>query len=106
MKERDEIMKQTNNPNVIIKHLDLSKFASVRKFAEEIKAEEPKIDFLINNAGVGHVDQNRTSDDGQDIILQTNNFGHFLLTHLLIGEVTKKFWVLLNMSNLNVYTIV
>ncbi|XP_045473674.1 retinol dehydrogenase 12-like isoform X1 [Harmonia axyridis] len=89
VKERDEIMKQTNNPNVIIKHLDLSKFASVRKFAEEIKAEEPKIDFLINNAGVGHVHQNRTSDDGQDIILQTNSFGHFLLTHLLIDLLKK-----------------
>ncbi|XP_045475010.1 uncharacterized protein LOC123680931 [Harmonia axyridis] len=82
-KERDEIIKQTNNPNITVKYLDLSRFTSVRKFAEEIKNEETKIDILINNAGIGY-SQNMTSDDGLDIVMQTNFFGHFLLTHLLI----------------------
>lgn len=84
-KERDEIIKETNNPNITVKHLDLCRFSSVRKFADDIKQEESKIDILINNAGIGFT-LDTLSEDGLDVIMQTNYLGHFLLTHLLIGE--------------------
>ena len=36
---------------VTVKQLDLSSLSSIQKFAAEL-AGEPKIDFLVNNAGV------------------------------------------------------
>jgi len=36
---------------VIVKELNLSSLASVRKFAEDINATEEKLNILINNAG-------------------------------------------------------
>ncbi|KAJ8308133.1 hypothetical protein KUTeg_013007, partial [Tegillarca granosa] len=44
------IMKQTQNPNVEIRVLDLASLSSVRSFAEKIKNTEEKLDILINNA--------------------------------------------------------
>lgn len=84
-KERDQIIEETNNPNIIVKHLNLTRLSSVRKFAEEIKKEETKIDILINNAGIG-LSTGISTEDGVDILMMTNHFGHFLLFHLLMGK--------------------
>jgi retinol dehydrogenase-12 len=79
-----DIIKFTNNPNIFAKHLDLSSLKSVRDFASEILKSEDKLDILINNAGIGASEKNRTAD-GLHPVMQVNYFGHFLLTHLLIG---------------------
>ncbi|XP_022915830.2 retinol dehydrogenase 12-like [Onthophagus taurus] len=79
-----QIISETNNPNVRGKHLDLASLDSVRKFCKEIYEEEDRLDILINNAGVGGAPLGHTSD-GIQIHMQINYFGHFLLTHLLIG---------------------
>lgn len=84
-KEKEEIIKETNNPNITIKHLDLSGFSSVRNFVENIKEEESKIDIMVNNAGIGF-SLDILTEDGLDVVMQTNYLGHFLLTHLLIGK--------------------
>ncbi|XP_071763070.1 retinol dehydrogenase 14b [Centroberyx gerrardi] len=69
---------------VVIKHLDLASFGSVRKFCEEISEEESKIDVLVNNAGVYQCPYTKT-EDGFEMQLGVNHLGHFLLTHLLLG---------------------
>ena len=43
----DEIIQQSGNQNVVVKHLDTSDFESVRKFATEINEEEPQIHVLV-----------------------------------------------------------
>ncbi|XP_028295502.1 retinol dehydrogenase 14b [Gouania willdenowi] len=68
---------------VVIKHLDLASLRSVRQFCEEISQEEPKIDVLINNAGVYQCPYTKT-EDGFEMQLGVNHLGHFLLTHLLL----------------------
>lgn len=68
---------------VVIKHLDLASLRSVRKFCEEIKEEESKIDVLINNAGIYQCPYTKT-EDGFEMQLSVNHLGHFLLTHLLL----------------------
>ncbi|XP_067427950.1 retinol dehydrogenase 14b [Thunnus thynnus] len=68
---------------VVIKHLDLASLRSVRKFCEEIKEEESKIDVLINNAGIYQCPYTKT-EDGFEMQLGVNHLGHFLLTHLLL----------------------
>ncbi|KAM3603539.1 uncharacterized protein V6R79_024302 [Siganus canaliculatus] len=68
---------------VVIKHLDLASLTSVRKFCEEIREEESKIDVLVNNAGIYQCPYTKT-EDGFEMQLGVNHLGHFLLTHLLL----------------------
>ena len=78
------IIKHTNNHNIIAKKLDLSSLQSVREFASDITKTEEELHILINNAGVPGSEENRTKDDLHPA-MQINYFGHFLLTHLLIS---------------------
>ncbi|XP_063824580.1 retinol dehydrogenase 14-like [Ostrinia nubilalis] len=80
---RDKIIKETENKEVYFKPLDLASFKSVKAFAEDILKNEKRLDILINNAGMfgsGH----STTEDGLLLDMQTNHFGPFLLTSLLL----------------------
>ena len=48
--------------NVRIVELDLGSQASVKKAAEEILAEYPRLDLLLNNAGIMWLEEGRTED--------------------------------------------
>ncbi|XP_042897670.2 retinol dehydrogenase 14 [Parasteatoda tepidariorum] len=74
----------TGNENIIVKHLDLSSFKSVRKCAREIIRGQERLDVLINNAGIGVNLGPDETEDGNETIMQTNYLGHFLLTTLLL----------------------
>lgn len=86
---KQNIIKYTNNTNIYTEHLDLSSLKSVRQFAYKILRSEERLDILINNAGIGVSGENRT-EDGLHPVMQINFFGHFLLTHLLIGKYFRK----------------
>lgn len=60
--------------------IDLSSFASVRAFAE--RWGDKPLTILINNAGVMACPLTRT-EDGLEMQIGTNHFGHFLLATLL-----------------------
>lgn len=81
----EKIVKQTNNKNVLGKHLDLASLETVREFAKEINETEDRLDILINNAGTAGLGNSFTKD-GLHIGMQVNYFGPFLLTHLLTGK--------------------
>ncbi|KAM4723780.1 retinol dehydrogenase 14a [Anableps anableps] len=68
---------------VMVKQLDLASLRSVRSFCEDIIKEEPRIDVLINNAGVYQCPYTKT-EDGFEMQFGVNHLGHFLLTHLLL----------------------
>lgn len=79
----EDITKKTGNKHVLYKNLDLASLDSVRRFAEDLNSSEAKLDVLINNAGgIGYGDE-KTSD-GILREMQTNHFGPFLLTLLLV----------------------
>ena len=65
---------------------DLSSLKSVKDCADEINSKEGKIDVLINNAGVSFLPYSKT-EDGLEIIIGTNHFGHFLFTNLLLDKL-------------------
>jgi len=63
--------------------LDLGAMASVRSAAERLRADHPRIDLLINNAGVLEPPRPTTAD-GFEAHLGINHLGAFALTGLLI----------------------
>jgi len=72
--------------DVTIVRLDLASLASVREAAAEILATWPRLDLLINNAGVMALPHQRT-EDGFERTFATNHLGPFALTGLLIGRL-------------------
>ena len=69
--------------NVRIVELDLGSQASVKKAAGEILAEYPRLDLLLNNAGIMWLEEGRT-EDGFERQFGINHLGHFTLTGLLL----------------------
>ncbi len=68
--------------------LDLGALDSVRAFADKLVANEPRLDLLINNAGVMMPPYGRTAD-GFETQLGTNHLGHFALTGLLLEPLRR-----------------
>ncbi|XP_078579769.1 retinol dehydrogenase 14-like isoform X3 [Branchiostoma floridae x Branchiostoma japonicum] len=86
---RNDIIRVTGNTDVIVKEVDMSRLASVRTFAEEICREEPRLDVLINNAGMAAPSKKCMTEDGLELTFATNHFSHFLLTNLLLDLLKK-----------------
>ena len=71
---------------MLLKRLDLSSLESVRDFADDINRTESRLDVLIHNAGVANTFGRKTTAEGLELTMATNQYGPFLLTHLLISE--------------------
>jgi len=70
--------------------LDLGELSSIRKFVAEFKAKFPRLNVLINNAGVS--DQNgvlHKTNDGFESHIGVNHLGPFLLTLMLLDYLVK-----------------
>ncbi|KAI4892664.1 hypothetical protein NFI96_022796 [Prochilodus magdalenae] len=80
----NDIKKESGNSEVLYMHLDLASLQSVRSFAENFLKTEPRLDILINNAGL--VTRGKTKD-GFGMIFGVNHLGHFLLTVLLLDRL-------------------
>jgi NAD(P)-dependent dehydrogenase (short-subunit alcohol dehydrogenase family) len=72
--------------SVHIVRVDLASLASVRQAANQIRSSYPRLDLLVNNAGVMDVPYQRTLD-GFELTLATNHLGHFALTGLLLDRL-------------------
>ncbi|XP_076024009.1 dehydrogenase/reductase SDR family member 13-like [Genypterus blacodes] len=79
-----DIRTESGNNEVVFMHLDLSSLKSVRHFAETFLNSEPRLDILINNAGV--LGPGRTQE-GYGVAFGVNHLGHFLLTNLLLERL-------------------
>ena len=73
--------------DVKVQPLDVSSLQSVRTAAEEIKTAYPRIDLLINNAGVMYVPKREPTKDGFEMQFGTNHLGPFALTGLLLNNL-------------------
>ncbi|WP_431034314.1 SDR family NAD(P)-dependent oxidoreductase [Streptomyces sp. P6-2-1] len=72
--------------DVTVQALDLTSLDSVRSAAAELRAAHPRIDLLINNAGVMYTPK-QTTTDGFELQFGTNHLGHFALTGLLLDRL-------------------
>ncbi|XP_051253989.1 dehydrogenase/reductase SDR family member 13 [Dicentrarchus labrax] len=80
----EEVKRESGSNQVVFMQLDLGSLKSVRSFAENFLKSEPRLDILINNAGVYL--QGRT-EDGLGMMFGVNHIGHFLLTNLLLDRL-------------------
>jgi NAD(P)-dependent dehydrogenase (short-subunit alcohol dehydrogenase family) len=83
----DRIRKASPNAVVALQELDLTSLDSVGKAADELRAAHPRIDLLINNAGVMYVPKRETTKDGFEMQFGTNHLGHFALTGQLLDNI-------------------
>jgi NAD(P)-dependent dehydrogenase (short-subunit alcohol dehydrogenase family) len=78
-----ELVRETGNEDIDTLPLDLADLSSVREASELFLANYPRLDVLINNAGL-YTDTLELSIDGYELQFAVNHLGHFLLTLNLI----------------------
>ena len=79
----NEIASGMPNHSTSVMKLDLSSLKSVKDFSEEFMSKFDRLDVLINNAGIMFCPYSKT-EDGLEIQMGTNHFGHFALTGRLM----------------------
>jgi NAD(P)-dependent dehydrogenase (short-subunit alcohol dehydrogenase family) len=83
------IIAEVPTADLDLRGLDLADLASVRAFADGVRASYPSLDLLINNAGVMAIPRQVTAD-GFEMQFGTNHLGHFALTGLLLPLLLAK----------------
>ena len=81
-----EAKEKSGSESIDLMQLDLSSLNSVRKFVETFSSKYDKLHILINNAGVMMCPYSKT-EDGFEMQIGTNHFGHFALTNLLLKRL-------------------
>jgi NAD(P)-dependent dehydrogenase (short-subunit alcohol dehydrogenase family) len=67
---------------------DFTRLSEVTKAAQAVLAQCPRIDVLVNNAGVS-VSRREETPDGHELMFQVNHLAPFLLTDLLLDRLTR-----------------
>ncbi len=83
-----EIVASSRNPDVDYLTADLRSLAQLQRLAETFTLRYPRLDVLINNAGIvmpGRV----VTEDGYETTFQVNYLSQFCLTHLLLNELKR-----------------
>ena len=80
---RTRLLDEHADAGIEIVEVDLASLASVDAGASAIAERHPRIDLLVNNAGVMAVPEQHT-EDGFELQFATNHLGHFALTAQLL----------------------
>lgn len=83
----EKIADITGNPQLAYYNAEFSSLEDVRRMAEDIRADQERIDVLINNAGIGpgrRGEKRKLSRDGYELRFAVNYLAHFLLTRELM----------------------
>lgn len=85
---RSELKRSVPNATIEVVELDLGSLASVKRCADSLTQRLPRLDVLINNAGVWPR-QRRLTADGREQTMGINHLGHFALTTQLLPLLRK-----------------
>jgi len=85
---KNEILQEYKTADLDIILLDLMDFNSIKAFANKVIKKYPKIDVLLNNAGIMTVPYGPTKN-GLEKQIGVNHFGHFYLTMSLLPLLNK-----------------
>ncbi|GJT02742.1 short-chain dehydrogenase TIC 32, chloroplastic [Tanacetum coccineum] len=83
---KKNIQKEHPEAEIIVLEIDLTSFASIRKFCTEFLSLDIPLNILINNAGK-FSQKLEFSEDKFEMTFATNYLGHFLLTELLLEKM-------------------
>ncbi len=83
-----EVRSRVPGADLVVMRLDLASLNQVKEFASEVSAKFPRLDLLINNAGVMALPHRRT-EDGFEMQFGVNHLGHFALTASLMDLLRK-----------------
>ncbi|MDB5267853.1 MAG: hypothetical protein JWP58_893 [Hymenobacter sp.] len=84
---QQEIKAAAGHDHVDVLLADLADLGQVRRAAAEFNARYPRLDVLVNNAGLIFGSERQLSPDGNELGLATNHLGPFLLTALLFDKL-------------------
>jgi len=82
-----EIAAATGNDKLEYFNADLSLLSEVHELARQVQAKHPAVDVLVNNAGV-YVEDRTVTADGFELTWAVNVVAPFLLTRLLLDNIT------------------
>ena len=85
---RREIMAKTGNGDIDTIVADLRSFAQVRQLSETFHRRYPRLDVLINNAGI-LAGEPQLTEDGFEATLQVNYLSAFYLTQLMLDALKR-----------------
>jgi retinol dehydrogenase 12 len=83
-----EIVESTGNRDIGYLAADLRSLTQLHRLAEAFKVRYPRLDVLINNAGI-IMPKRVLTEDGYETTYQVNYLAQFYLTQLLLGELEK-----------------
>jgi NAD(P)-dependent dehydrogenase (short-subunit alcohol dehydrogenase family) len=83
-----EIVASTGNRDVVHLTADLRSLAQLHRLADTFTLRYPRLDVLINNAGIV-MPQRVLTEDGYETTFQVNYLSQFYLTHLLLDELKR-----------------
>jgi NAD(P)-dependent dehydrogenase (short-subunit alcohol dehydrogenase family) len=82
----EALREDSGNGEVHAVQADFARLADVRRLGEELAARLPRLDVLINNAGMMSAVRGRSAE-GYDLTFAVNHLAPFLLTNLLLGKL-------------------
>jgi NAD(P)-dependent dehydrogenase (short-subunit alcohol dehydrogenase family) len=83
----EKVKKLSGSDKVEMRHLDLTKIASIHAFCEGLKKDNVKIDVAIMNAGITPA-KARPVECGQDEMFFVNYLANVMLTNMMILDKT------------------
>lgn len=90
---QQKILEETGNVHVETYLADFADLSEVRKLAQTLQAQHPRLDMLINNAGIGAGKRGQArrelSRDGYELRFAVNYLAPFLLTRLLLPSLRR-----------------
>lgn len=84
---QEEIKRISGNDKVDVLLADLSSLKQVRQVAATFNSRYPRLDVLVNNAGLLMGSERQVSEDGYEQTLAVNHLAPFLLTSLLFPKL-------------------
>lgn len=85
---RDAVLEKSPAAKIHTVHADLADLAEVVRMADSLNTRLPRLDVLLNNAGV-YMTARKVSRDGFEITIAVNHLAHFLLTRKLLPLLKK-----------------
>ncbi len=82
----DIVLRLGGHAQVQLVVFDLADLTTVRRGSDEILEQAPRLDVLVNNAGVV-LSERHVTVDGFEATFATNHLGPFLLTNLLLDRL-------------------